>query len=740
MTDPVFALEPDVPRNVRLARWLLFRLLSGLREGSLTVREGAQTFHFGDPAAALRAEARVCTPEVYWRLLTGGSLAAAEAWMDGDWESHQLTALLQILARNGKVLGRLERGFRLLGKPVARLRHWTRRNTRAQARENIAAHYDLGNEFYAHFLDEDLLYSSALFTDDQQDLTQAQRAKMARLCDQLALNPGDHLLEIGTGWGALAEYAARHYGCRVTTTTLSREQHRWATERMARAGLQDRVEVLLCDYRDLRGEYDKLVSVEMIEAVGQRYLPAFFRTCQARLRPGGRMALQAITIQDQRYRDYSKSVDFIQRYIFPGGFLPSITAMSELMTRHTDFVVRNLFDMGPDYARTLAHWRQRFTHAWQDIEKLGFDERFRRMWLYYFGYCEAGFNARTISVVQLTAGGYDTPGAVPADGPRVRCLLDAGGDVARARSADLADAGPLRLAAAAGGQPSARPAVGRGGLRPGRLLGAGGADRFSRRQPAAPVDGGPVADVRRRLDPTDPHHDASRLGAGRGRHRRRPGGLPARRAPRSHDPAGADGACRGRHGLRLAGAHAVIPSGDGEAKMRFALLLLWLTTLAPAAHAADWLTWRRVGEATLTWGPFTVYHSQLRTPNGRYDGPQQDRALIITYQRDIDREALVEATRDQWQAQGILQQEPRSEAWLRMLQGIWPDVAPGSQLAFVDSGSEGQFWYRASAAQTAFTPLGPRQSAAFSTRFLAIWLDPRTTYPELRQQLIGGTP
>ena len=227
--------------------------------------------------------------------------------------------------------------------------------------------------------------------------------RMARLCDQLALTPGDHLLEIGTGWGALAEYAARHYGCRVTTTTLSREQHRWATERMARAGLQDRVEVLLCDYRDLRGEYDKLVSVEMIEAVGQRYLPAFFRTCQARLRPGGRMALQAITIQDQRYRDYSKSVDFIQRYIFPGGFLPSITAMSELMTRHTDFVVRNLFDMGPDYARTLAHWRQRFTHAWQDIEKLGFDERFRRMWLYYFGYCEAGFNARTISVVQLTA-------------------------------------------------------------------------------------------------------------------------------------------------------------------------------------------------------------------------------------------------------------------------------------------------------------------------------------------------
>jgi cyclopropane-fatty-acyl-phospholipid synthase len=403
MTDPAFALESDIPRNARIARWLLFRLLSGIREGSLTVREGQQTLHFGDESSALRAEVQILAPGVYWRLLTGGSLAAAESWMEGEWETHQLTPLLQILALNGKVLGRLESGFRLLGNPMERLRHWTRRNYRKQARENISAHYDLGNEFYAHFLDEDLLYSSALFTADDQALSQAQQAKMERLCEQLALTAGDHLLEIGTGWGAMAEYAARHYGCRVTTTTLSREQYIWAKERIARAGLQDRVQVLLCDYRDLTGEFDKLVSVEMIEAVGKRYLPDFFRTCQARLRPGGKMAIQAITIQDQRYRDYSKSVDFIQRYIFPGGFLPSITAMSELMTRHTDFVVRNLFDMGPDYARTLAHWRQRFLHAWQDIEKLGFDERFRRMWLYYFGYCEAGFNARTISVVQLTA-------------------------------------------------------------------------------------------------------------------------------------------------------------------------------------------------------------------------------------------------------------------------------------------------------------------------------------------------
>ncbi|MGF6423737.1 cyclopropane-fatty-acyl-phospholipid synthase [Lelliottia sp. 489] len=403
MTDPVYALEPDYPRNARMARWLLFRLLGDLQQGSLTVREGNQTFHFGDASAALHADVEVLSSSVYRRLLTGGSLAAAEAWMDGEWETHQLTTLLHILALNGKTLGRLESGFRLLGKPVERLRHWMRRNHRQQARENIAAHYDLGNTFYAQFLDEELLYSSALFTSPDQDLTTAQKAKMARLCDQLSLTPDDHLLEIGTGWGAMAEFAARHYGCRVTTTTLSYEQFCWAQARINRAGLQDKVQVLLCDYRDLTGEYDKLVSVEMIEAVGKTFLPEFFRTCQARLRPGGKMALQAITIQDQRYRDYSKSVDFIQRYIFPGGFLPSITAMNELMTRHTDFVVRNLFDMGPDYARTLTHWRTRFLHAWQEIEKLGFDERFRRMWLYYLGYCEAGFNARTISVVQLTA-------------------------------------------------------------------------------------------------------------------------------------------------------------------------------------------------------------------------------------------------------------------------------------------------------------------------------------------------
>lgn len=403
MTNSSFALESTVARNVRVARRILFRLLSDIRGSAITVYEGEQAFQFGEPSAVLHAEIRILDPVVYWRLLTGGSIAAAETWMEGKWDSHQLTQLLQIVALNSKVMGRLESGFRMLGRPIELLRHWMRRNHRQQARENIAAHYDLGNAFYAAFLDEELLYSSALFIREEQSLADAQQVKMARLCEQLALTSEDHLLEIGTGWGAMAEYAARHYGCRVTTTTLSREQYLWATDRIVRAGLQDQVQVLLCDYRDLTGKYDKLVSIEMIEAVGKRYLPVFFQTCQDLLRPGGKMAIQAITIQDQRYRDYSKSVDFIQRYIFPGGFLPSITAMNALMTKHTDFVVRNLFDMGPDYARTLVHWRQRFIQAWPEIEKLGFDERFRRMWLYYLSYCEAGFNARTISVVQLTA-------------------------------------------------------------------------------------------------------------------------------------------------------------------------------------------------------------------------------------------------------------------------------------------------------------------------------------------------
>lgn len=402
MTDPTYPLTRTLSRRARITRRIMFRLLSQIKGGGLTLYEGDQQYCFGEMTAAHQAIAVIHSPSVYRRLFSGGSIAAAEAWMDGEWDSPDLTSVLELLAQNSTVLDQLEKGFKWLNKPLVRVQHWFNRNSRRQAKQNIAAHYDLGNDFYRAFLDESLLYSSALFNSDSNDLPAAQIAKMARLCEQLALTADDHLLEIGTGWGALAEYAARHFGCRVTTTTLSQAQYDYSIQRVEKSGLADQVTVLLKDYRDLEGEFDKIVSVEMIEAVGETFLPVFFRSCQQRLRPGGKMVLQAITIQDQRYQQYSQSVDFIQRYIFPGGFLPSITTLSKAMTNHTDFVMRNLFDMGHDYAQTLIHWRQRFLHAWPQISKLGFDERFRRMWLFYLCYCEAGFQARTISAVQIT--------------------------------------------------------------------------------------------------------------------------------------------------------------------------------------------------------------------------------------------------------------------------------------------------------------------------------------------------
>ena len=386
-----------------LLRRGVLRQLAHLKNGQLLVIEEGERHLFGSAGSPLLGEIHILDAAAWGLVASNGSIGAGEAFIHGYWSSPDLTAVVRVFVSNLEVLDALEGGLARLGRPLVRALHWLNRNTRKGSQKNIAAHYDLGNELFEQFLDPTMMYSAAQFRSADDSLEQAQLNKLERICQKLDLKASDHLLEIGTGWGSMALYAAQHYGCQVTTTTLSKEQYDFTAQRIEALGLHAQVTLLLKDYRDLTGQYDKLVSIEMIEAVGQRYLPTFFRTCQARLRPGGRMAIQAITIQDQRYRDYSKSVDFIQRYIFPGGFLPSITAMNELMTRHTDFVVRNLFDMGPDYARTLAHWRQRFVHAWQEIEKLGFDERFRRMWLYYFGYCEAGFNARTISVVQLTA-------------------------------------------------------------------------------------------------------------------------------------------------------------------------------------------------------------------------------------------------------------------------------------------------------------------------------------------------
>jgi cyclopropane-fatty-acyl-phospholipid synthase len=371
-------------RRRKGSRAILLRMLRQLRGAGLTLQEmGNEPMFFGDETAPLQGQIEVQDLRVYRRVLLGGSIAAGESYIDGDWTTPNLTVVLQLLAENLGLVDKI--------------------NSPSQARKNISAHYDLGNDFYQGFLDERMLYSSAWYQTPHMTLEQAQEAKMRRLCEQLQLRAEDHLLEIGTGWGAMAEFAAREYGCQVTTTTISREQYDFACQRIEKAGLTERVTVLFEDYRALRGQYDKLVSIEMIEAVGKRYLPTFFKRCNQLLKPKGRMAIQAITIVDQRYKHYSRNVDFIQRYVFPGGFLPSINAMTESMTRHTALVVRDLFDIGNDYARTLYEWRERVQRYWSTQNAQYNDERFRRLWVFYLCYCEAGFRARTISTVQLVA-------------------------------------------------------------------------------------------------------------------------------------------------------------------------------------------------------------------------------------------------------------------------------------------------------------------------------------------------
>ncbi|KQN56286.1 cyclopropane-fatty-acyl-phospholipid synthase [Serratia sp. Leaf51] len=398
------AREGATNRRSKAARALILGVLKQLHGAGLTLREaGENSLFFGDPTAPLQGEIEVHNLRAYRRVLLGGSIAAGESYIDGDWTTPNLTTVLQLLAENLKLVDKLEARLSWVTAPVNSLIHFFRRNSPSQARKNISAHYDLGNDFYQGFLDEKMLYSSAWYQEPQMTLEQAQEAKMRRLCDQLHLHAGDHLLEIGTGWGAMAEFAAREYGCQVTTTTISREQYDYACERIEKAGLTGRVTVLFEDYRALRGQFDKLVSIEMIEAVGKRYLKTFFKRCNALLKPNGRMAIQAITIADQRYASYSRNVDFIQRYVFPGGFLPSITAMNDTMTRCTGLVVRDLFDIGFDYARTLHEWRERVQRYWNAQLDGAQDERFRRLWLFYLCYCEAGFRARTISTVQLIA-------------------------------------------------------------------------------------------------------------------------------------------------------------------------------------------------------------------------------------------------------------------------------------------------------------------------------------------------
>ena len=405
----------------RLLRNRVLDQLRALRGRAIVLADPLGCIRTGDSDAAV-APLRIDVhgPGFYRALAANGSVGAAESYMDGEWDCADLVGLVQLLVRNRDLLDAMERGPARIGGWAMRGWNALRRNTRDGARRNIAAHYDLGNAFFRLFLSEDLMYSSALYAGDDDTLEAASTRKLDRICDKLRLGPDDHVVEIGTGWGGFAVHAARTRGCRVTTTTISREQHALASQRVVDAGLQDRVTVLLSDYRDLQGQYDKLVSIEMIEAIGAQYLDTYFATLGRLLKPEGLALVQAITIEDHRYEQALRSVDFIKRHIFPGSFIPSVAAMLAAKTRSSDLALVHLEDFGPSYARTLHDWRERFLARREDVRAQGFDERFLRMWNFYLAYCEGGFRERSIGVAHVLMakpgyrGGSYLPGLLEA--------------------------------------------------------------------------------------------------------------------------------------------------------------------------------------------------------------------------------------------------------------------------------------------------------------------------------------
>ena len=387
-----------------LAKRLVFKLFNQLRHGELVIQDGDTTHRFGGGDVSIAPSATVVIHEqhAYSRILTGGTMGAAEAYIDGDWSTEQLTDVTRVFSANIPILEAMKHKQNWFIKAGVKLAHAARKNSVSGSRENIAAHYDLGNEFFSLFLDPSLMYSSAVYPKGSDNLAEASQHKLKLICEDLELKPTDHLVEIGTGWGGMAIYAAENYGCNVTTTTISKEQLDYARAEVERRGLQDKVTLLFEDYRNLSGQFDKLVSIEMIEAVGHEYFDTYFGRVSSLLKPNGKAVIQAITINEQRYEDYRKSVDFIKRYIFPGGCLPSLNIISGALTRTTDMQIIDLRDIAIDYAKTLKHWHEAFMAELDAVKSLGFDEKFIRMWRFYLSYCEGGFRERIIGTYQIT--------------------------------------------------------------------------------------------------------------------------------------------------------------------------------------------------------------------------------------------------------------------------------------------------------------------------------------------------
>ncbi|HTG75861.1 MAG TPA: cyclopropane-fatty-acyl-phospholipid synthase family protein [Steroidobacteraceae bacterium] len=387
----------------RLGRRLFLGKLAGLTHGEVTVIEGADRRRFGKRSADfdLHATIEILHPQTHADVAFGGSTGAGEAYMRGHWRSDDLTSLVRIFIRNRPVLNAIESGSSIATAPLRRILHALNRNSPEGSRRNIAAHYDLGNDLFALFLGRTMAYSCGIFEREDSTLDEAQLAKFERICRKLELKPDDHLVEIGAGWGGLAIHAAQKYGCRVTTTTISKEQHHWVAEKIRAAGLSDRITLLMDDYRDLRGQFDKMVSVEMIEAVGRHYLDAYIAQCSRLLKPNGAMLLQAITIRDQLYESAARGMDFIQRFIFPGSFLPSVSVIADSVRRVTDMKVFHMEDIGPHYATTLKTWRENFFARLPDVRRLGYPDAFVRMWDFYLSYCEGGCRERQMGDLQL---------------------------------------------------------------------------------------------------------------------------------------------------------------------------------------------------------------------------------------------------------------------------------------------------------------------------------------------------
>lgn len=387
----------------RVAKRCVLELCKKIAIGHLVIEDSGEIYSFGQPVseAGIHAHIVVHRAETYRAMFQRGSVGAGEAYMAKAWSTPDLLNVIRLMIKNLNLLNAFDTERPWLRRLTARIGHFLKQNSRSGSRKNIAAHYDLSNDFFQTFLDPTLMYSSAIYPDKNSTLEQASLHKLDTICQKLQLTSSDHLIEIGTGWGGLAIHAAKHYGCKVTTTTISKEQYELACARIKAAGLDAQITVLFEDYRDLEGRFDKLVSIEMIEAVGHEYYQTYFKQCSRLLKPNGLMLIQAITIPDQRYDHARTNTDFIKQYIFPGGCLPSNAAIARCVEKYTDLQIVQLDDISMHYARTLTDWHTRFKASIDSVHNLGFDERFCLMWEFYLKYCEGGFRERAVSASQI---------------------------------------------------------------------------------------------------------------------------------------------------------------------------------------------------------------------------------------------------------------------------------------------------------------------------------------------------